>query len=103
MECLIGIQGPDFVLVASDSASGRSIIRMKDGKAFSFQFSFFQLKSCHSFHFNIILGLQSSESAFHDSVFLQPDSFVVSENNNIVSKSFLCKNFNFIEFNGHQK
>lgn len=35
MECLIGIQGPDFVLVASDSASGRSIIRMKDGKAFS--------------------------------------------------------------------
>lgn len=33
MECLIGIQGPDFVLVASDSASGRSIIRMKDGKA----------------------------------------------------------------------
>ena len=32
MECLIGIQGPDFVLVASDSASGRSIIRMKDGK-----------------------------------------------------------------------
>ncbi|RMX37294.1 hypothetical protein pdam_00008917 [Pocillopora damicornis] len=31
MECLIGIQGPDFVLVASDSGSGRSIIRMKDG------------------------------------------------------------------------
>ena len=37
MECLIGIQGPDFVLVASDSGSGRSIIRMKDGKVI-FQF-----------------------------------------------------------------
>ena len=35
MECLIGIQGPDFVLVASDSGSGRSIIRMKDGKVIS--------------------------------------------------------------------
>ena len=33
MECLLGIQGPDFVLVASDSGSGRSIVRMKDGKA----------------------------------------------------------------------
>ena len=51
MECLIGIQGPDFVLVASDSASGRSIIHMKDGKAFSFQFPFFQLKNCRFFHF----------------------------------------------------
>ena len=38
MECLIGIQGPDFVLVASDSASGRSIIRMKDGKALSLSY-----------------------------------------------------------------
>lgn len=37
MECLIGIQGPDFVLVASDSGSGRSIIRMKDGRVI-FQF-----------------------------------------------------------------
>ena len=37
MECLIGIQGPDFVLVACDSGSGRSIIRMKDGKVI-FQF-----------------------------------------------------------------
>ena len=34
MECLLGIQGPDVVLVASDSGSGRSIVRMKDGKAF---------------------------------------------------------------------
>ena len=34
MECLLGIQGPDFVLVASDSGSGRSIVRMKDGKTF---------------------------------------------------------------------
>jgi len=89
MECLIGIQGPDFVLVASDSASGRSIIRMKDGKAFSFQFSFFRLKSCRSFHFNIILEQQSSESAFHDSVFLQPDSFVISENNYCFKKLFM--------------
>ena len=31
MECLIGIQGPDFVLVASDSGSGRNVIRMKYG------------------------------------------------------------------------
>ena len=89
MECLIGIQGPDFVLVASDSASGRSIIRMKDGKAFSFQFSFFHLKSCRSFHFNIILEQQSSESAFHDSVFLQPDSFVISEKNYCFKKLFM--------------
>lgn len=47
MECLIGIQGPDFVLVASDSASGRSIIRMKDGKAFSFLV--YSHESCSSF------------------------------------------------------
>ena len=40
MECLIGIQGSDFVLVASDSASGRSIIRMKDGKAFPLSIAF---------------------------------------------------------------
>ena len=32
MEFLIGIQGPDFVLIASDSSSGRSILRMKNGK-----------------------------------------------------------------------
>lgn len=30
---MIGIQGPDFFLVTSDSATGRSIIRMKEGKA----------------------------------------------------------------------
>ena len=41
MECSIRIQGPYFVVVASDPASGRSVIRMKDGKTkFSFQFSF---------------------------------------------------------------
>jgi len=40
MECLIGIQGPDFVLVASDSASGRSIVRMKDGKVFPLPIAF---------------------------------------------------------------
>ncbi|XP_067032067.1 proteasome subunit beta type-2-like [Acropora muricata] len=39
MECLIGIQGPDFVLVASDSASGRSIIRMKDDQDKMFKLS----------------------------------------------------------------
>lgn len=32
MEFMIGIQGDGFVLVASDSTSGRSIVRMKDGK-----------------------------------------------------------------------
>jgi len=36
---LIGIQGPDFVLVASDSASGRSIIRMKDDQDKMFKLS----------------------------------------------------------------
>jgi len=39
MECLIGIQGPDFVLVASDSASGRSIVRMKDDQDKMFKLS----------------------------------------------------------------
>ncbi|KAK3090102.1 hypothetical protein FSP39_009206 [Pinctada imbricata] len=29
MECLIGIKGKDFVLVASDTASARSIVSMK--------------------------------------------------------------------------
>ena len=31
MEFLIGIQGKDFVLVASDTASARSILSMKQG------------------------------------------------------------------------
>ena len=31
MECLIGIQGKDFVLLASDSVSARSIVKMKNG------------------------------------------------------------------------
>ncbi|KAJ8306595.1 hypothetical protein KUTeg_017140 [Tegillarca granosa] len=31
MECLIGIQGKDFVLLASDTASCRSIVSMKQG------------------------------------------------------------------------
>ena len=43
MECLIGIQGPDFVLVASDSASGRSIVRMKDGKALLLSIAFIKI------------------------------------------------------------
>ena len=32
MEFLIGIEGADFVLLASDRNGGRSIVRMKDGK-----------------------------------------------------------------------
>ena len=40
---MIGIQGPDF-LVANDSATGRSIIRMKEDKAFIFKFSSLELK-----------------------------------------------------------
>ena len=32
MECLIGIQCKDFVMVASDTSNARSIVRMKDGK-----------------------------------------------------------------------
>ena len=31
MECLIGIQGKDFVLVAADKVSARSIVSMKQG------------------------------------------------------------------------
>lgn len=33
MEFLLGVQGRDFVMVASDCNQGRSIVRMKDGKA----------------------------------------------------------------------
>ena len=32
MECLFGIQGKDFVLIASDTTCGRSIVKMKSGK-----------------------------------------------------------------------
>ena len=38
MEFSIGIQGADFVLVASDCNGARSIVRMKDGKKFFFSF-----------------------------------------------------------------
>ena len=31
MECLIGIQGKGFVLVAADTVSARSIVSMKQG------------------------------------------------------------------------
>ena len=31
MECLIGIQGKDFILVAADTVSARSIVSMKQG------------------------------------------------------------------------
>ena len=33
MECLIGIKGQDFVLLAADTVSARSIVSMKQGKA----------------------------------------------------------------------
>lgn len=32
MEYLIGIQGPDFVLVAADNVAASSIIQMKHGE-----------------------------------------------------------------------
>lgn len=32
MEYLIGIQGPDYVLVASDQVAASSIVQMKDGE-----------------------------------------------------------------------
>ena len=32
MECLIGIKGKDFVLVAADRTSARSIVSMKQGE-----------------------------------------------------------------------
>lgn len=31
MECLIGIRGKDFVLMATDSVAGRSVVAMKKG------------------------------------------------------------------------
>ena len=34
MECLIGIKGRDFVLMATDCVAGRSIIAMKKGVLF---------------------------------------------------------------------
>ena len=43
MECLIGIQGKDFVILASDSVSARSIVKMKDGE---FKCCFFPLIIC---------------------------------------------------------
>lgn len=33
MECLIGVQGKDFVMVAGDTMNARSIVKMKDGKS----------------------------------------------------------------------
>lgn len=32
MEYLIGIQGPDYVLVASDRVAASNIVQMKDGE-----------------------------------------------------------------------
>lgn len=32
MEYLIGIQGPDYVLVASDRVAANNIVQMKDGE-----------------------------------------------------------------------
>lgn len=32
METLLGIKGPDFVMVAADSTQAQSIIMMKEGK-----------------------------------------------------------------------
>ena len=36
MECVIGIQGQDFVLLAADTVSARSIMSMKQGKRMPF-------------------------------------------------------------------
>lgn len=45
MEFLIGIQGKDFVVVASDCNQARSIVRMKDGKVlFLLSFSYRDVK-----------------------------------------------------------
>jgi len=40
MECLIGITGKDFVLLASDTSCGRSIVSMKQGNDMQFIFCF---------------------------------------------------------------
>ncbi|KAL8582957.1 hypothetical protein ACOMHN_006501 [Nucella lapillus] len=37
MECLIGIQGKDFILIASDTISARSIVKMKNDQDKMFQ------------------------------------------------------------------
>ena len=37
MECIIGIQGKDFALVASDTNQAHSIVVMKHGKEENFQ------------------------------------------------------------------
>ncbi|XP_076441528.1 proteasome subunit beta type-2-like [Babylonia areolata] len=39
MECLIGIQGKDFVLMASDTVSARSIVKMKNDQDKMFKLS----------------------------------------------------------------
>ncbi|KAK7101223.1 proteasome subunit beta type-2-like [Littorina saxatilis] len=39
MECLIGIQGKDFILLASDSVSARSIVKMKSDHDKMFELS----------------------------------------------------------------
>ena len=33
MECIIGIQGKDFVLIATDTTAARSIVAMKAGRS----------------------------------------------------------------------
>ncbi|KAJ7374975.1 Proteasome subunit beta type-2 [Desmophyllum pertusum] len=65
MECLIGIQGPDFVLVASDSASGRSIVRMKDDQDKMFKLSRYELTPHAAANFtrrNLADALRSSSA-----------------------------------------
>jgi len=42
MECLIGIKGRDFVLMATDCVAGRSIIAMKKGVVIVFY------SACHA-------------------------------------------------------
>jgi len=44
MECLIGIKGRDFVLMATDCVAGRSIIAMKKGVVIVFY------SACHTTH-----------------------------------------------------
>ena len=43
MECLIGIKGRDFVLIATDCVAGRSILAMKKGMIARFVF----YSACH--------------------------------------------------------
>jgi len=48
VECLIGIKGRDFVLMASDCVAGRSIIAMKKGVCLTYVLLCLSRSTCQS-------------------------------------------------------